>query len=102
MRATPEPAIVPRRGRSADDQYGRWGREVVVVDGVTTIQGARERRVQGEGLKPEVIRKVWNRAEWSHDPEPMSKLGKSAPFNTRVFDGQRSQNKMKTVDSRMR
>ena len=63
MRATPEPTTVPHRGRSADDQYGRWGREVVVVDGVTTIQGARQRRVQGEGLKPEVVRKVWERTE---------------------------------------
>ena len=59
MRATPEPTSVPRRGRSADDQYSSWGREVVVVDGVTTIRGARERRVQGEGLKPEVVRNVW-------------------------------------------
>ena len=35
------------RGRSADDQYGRWGSKAVVVDGVTTIQGERIKALAG-------------------------------------------------------
>ena len=32
-----------------DANAGGWGSEAVVVDGVTTVQGARESRAQGEG-----------------------------------------------------
>ena len=38
------------RGRLADSQCHSQGSEVVVVGGVTTTQGERERRSQGEGL----------------------------------------------------
>ena len=37
------------RGRRADRQCQSWGSEAVVVGGVTTTQGERESRLQGEG-----------------------------------------------------
>ena len=39
------------RGRWTDHQCHNWDSEVVVVGGVTTTQGERENRSQGEGLQ---------------------------------------------------
>ena len=51
VRATPEPPLAPwKQGRRIGRQCHRRGSGPVVVGGVTTTQGVRESRAQGEGV----------------------------------------------------
>ena len=49
VRATPEPPRLPAKGRRRGRQCQRRDSGPVVLDGVTSVQGVRESRMQGEG-----------------------------------------------------